>query len=410
MINPETTNFFIELSEILREEDKEINTLLEKGNAMVSSGKLEAGLKEYIGITMDSKTTAKAWFRATEKAVEILQELAWWMKGKVNPNLLLIEQFYLLNAAYYDRRLETNPKKVTEIAKRKIRLDTARFVIETPYPSPGLPDPDHSQALDYFSSTVCAQGHRKEQEDDYTTKTLSVTLDYSHTEEVPFFMVLDSHRGKECGDFVKETLPKEISIELAAQPDHDHLNMFNCLKKAFQRTEEKWTQHAHAIGSRSGCCALAVLIHKEANKRALWIANTGDCRAVLIKDDEVKQLTVDQRAYVPELQRSILKRGGTLEGGRLNGILEPVRTFGDCHKSLQGKTARPKINWRFLSSQWTNPYLILATDGLWDVIGSQEAADLTKNVPHHERAAKLVKTALEKGAPDNVTVMVVKLY
>ena len=62
------------------------------------------------------------------------------------------------------------------------------------------------------------------------------------------------------------------------------------------------------------------------------------------------------------------------------------------------------------------PMLILACDGVWDVMSDQEAADMMmtrwkeKGCCHDEGAAEfLVKTAIKRGSADNITAIIVYL-
>lgn len=60
------------------------------------------------------------------------------------------------------------------------------------------------------------------------------------------------------------------------------------------------------------------------------------------------------------------------------------------------------------------PMLILACDGVWDVLTDQEAADLLlerylKEGPFADASQFLVNTAIERGSADNVTAVVVFL-
>ena len=59
--------------------------------------------------------------------------------------------------------------------------------------------------------------------------------------------------------------------------------------------------------------------------------------------------------------------------------------------------------------------LILACDGVWDVLTDQETTDLLmkryadKGGPDEDAAKYIVKTAIKKGSADNITAVVVYL-
>lgn len=54
------------------------------------------------------------------------------------------------------------------------------------------------------------------------------------------------------------------------------------------------------------------------------------------------------------------------------------------------------------------PFIILACDGVWDVISDQEAVDAISKVEDKRKAGQvLVDMALERDTDDNVTVVVV---
>lgn len=57
----------------------------------------------------------------------------------------------------------------------------------------------------------------------------------------------------------------------------------------------------------------------------------------------------------------------------MNGILAVSRAFGD--RNMKGAiNAEPEVRERILERQ--DEYLVLATDGLWDVMTSQEACNI----------------------------------
>jgi serine/threonine protein phosphatase PrpC len=83
---------------------------------------------------------------------------------------------------------------------------------------------------------------------------------------------------------------------------------------------------------------------------------------------------------------------------------------------LVNNVAQPYISSTLLAEhEDDNKVLILACDGVWDVLTDQEAADLIiarmleKGGPDAEAAEFLVNTAIERGSADNVTAIVAYL-
>ena len=105
-----------------------------------------------------------------------------------------------------------------------------------------------------------------------------------------------------------------------------------------------------------------------------YLANVGDTRSVVSSGGIAVDITRDQKASDPYEISRIIKRGGYVSNDRVLGILAVGRAFGDAslkppvqgHKSL---TAEPEITAYQPSSNDT--FIIMATDGLWDVLSSQ---------------------------------------
>ena len=53
--------------------------------------------------------------------------------------------------------------------------------------------------------------------------------------------------------------------------------------------------------------------------------------------------------------------------------------------------------------------LVLCTDGLWSLVGEQDIAGVVQSSTPAESCTKLVKMALERGGPDNVTLLVLRI-
>lgn len=101
------------------------------------------------------------------------------------------------------------------------------------------------------------------------------------------------------------------------------------------------------------------------------------------------------------------KEGGFIVKGRVSGSLAVSRALGDLELKEQGVSNVPDIEEIELTNK-TN-FLVIASDGLWDVCEDQKAVDLVKGLDQaNSMATTLVKYAKMNGSKDNVSVMILK--
>ena len=103
--------------------------------------------------------------------------------------------------------------------------------------------------------------------------------------------------------------------------------------------------------------------------------------------------------------------GGRIELGRVNGKLAVTRAFGNKHLKAC-VTADPET--RTVSLEPADDYLLLASDGLWDVVDETEAFMVIEKQAAsgkglREAAKALTRRAIASGSMDNVTVVVVRV-
>ena len=53
--------------------------------------------------------------------------------------------------------------------------------------------------------------------------------------------------------------------------------------------------------------------------------------------------------------------------------------------------------------------LVLCSDGLTNLVGDQEIAEIVESLDPPDACRRLIETARERGAPDNVTVQVARI-
>ncbi|KAG6837727.1 hypothetical protein H0H93_003529 [Arthromyces matolae] len=142
------------------------------------------------------------------------------------------------------------------------------------------------------------------------------------------------------------------------------------------------------------------------SRRVLYTANAGDARAVLCRGGRAVRLSYDHKGSDKQEAKRITDAGGFVMSGRVNGVLAVTRSLGDSSMK-EFVVGSPYTTETELCDE--DEFLILACDGLWDVINDQTAVELIREIPDAQAASgKLLKYALSHHTTDNVTVMVVR--
>lgn len=134
------------------------------------------------------------------------------------------------------------------------------------------------------------------------------------------------------------------------------------------------------------------------------IAHVGDSRAYLLRKGEVVQLTSDHSQVGEMLRRGLLSPD--------QAARHPARSV--LTRCLGRELVVP-VDLTTVDTADGDIFLI-CTDGLWDLVGRDEISALAEEselaadrLATSVLAEELVRKALERGAPDNVTAVVVKL-
>ena len=150
---------------------------------------------------------------------------------------------------------------------------------------------------------------------------------------------------------------------------------------------------------------------EERQKREAEYKAQADLEAKMEAD--VKATAEERNALKVERAR-IEAAGGVVVHNRVNGTLAISRSFGDVqHKEPGGPTtvvATPEIFIEPVSQ--TEEFLVIATDGLWDVMSSQQVVNFVRTRLNEHRdlarvARELTDEALRNSSVDNVSAIVV---
>jgi len=235
-------------------------------------------------------------------------------------------------------------------------------------------------------------------------------LHVSKDQHWSMYAVYDGHGGRLVTDKCLAILHDLVLTELQSLPEFpkpSSENVRRAMEKSFAAMDEslKMKDAWHC-----GATCTVTLIHSDRNVgKTLYVANVGDSRCVLVSSDKVTRTTVDHRANDPEEMFRVQSEGGIISRGRVGGQLMLTRALGDFALKNVGVSCMPYTSVHTLKC---DDVVIIASDGLWDVLSDAEAARLCTATRHkhgNERivARTLVEQSVNLGSTDNVTCVVV---
>ena len=138
----------------------------------------------------------------------------------------------------------------------------------------------------------------------------------------------------------------------------------------------------------------------------VYCANVGDSTAFIIYDNFIKKISIDHKCTDPKEEERILLNGGKITKNRVMGQLVLSRCLGDLYCKKYGVSNIPDISVNKLEGNVK--YVVVASDGVWDVVKENELLQLSKNRKNAEGFCKdLVKLAIDKDTKDNVSCIVI---
>lgn len=235
---------------------------------------------------------------------------------------------------------------------------------------------------------------------------------------VPYFAVFDGHGGRFVSAYLEKYLPEFldtlfIAPNQANNPMIGDREMFGSCKILFAELGRAMKQNRQA--ACAGSTANLAFIYDN----ALWVINAGDSRAILSCDSHVTALSIDADLQSEKDCRSVWKRGYNVfvtddQGMRRVGPLNMARAVGH-DELISGINPRTQIiRYELANLKEGRNYLVIASDGLFDVATSEQVAERVdflagNNNSCADIARELVQNALDSDSPDNISVIVVKL-
>lgn len=293
-------------------------------------------------------------------------------------------------------------------------------------PSPYLKRPDEvkermtARGKGVFTDITFAlssmQGWRTSQEDAHCHLFPSKT-----NPNISIVGVFDGHAGDRASAFAAKNILHHIETSDSYKFLKDQIKpeiIARSLMEGFilcdqaMRSQKGFKDGSEVSGS-TGC--VAVLTQK-----SIIVANCGDSRSVLVRNNNPIFSTRDHKPDDAREQDRVELAGGKVRYGRINGDLASARSFGDFRykkdpskpPSQQLVSVLPDV--AMLDRHKDNQLLIIACDGIWDVMSNLECSNfilaaLALGASTQQACDLVLDECLLKGSGDNMSIIIVTL-
>lgn len=221
---------------------------------------------------------------------------------------------------------------------------------------------------------------------------------YLVSDDNRIFVVADGMGGALGGATASRLTVEAIGNFWQQEPvdlaDADAINkwLFNAINTANENVFAYSNEHPSVRGMGT-----TVVVGVQSNSKKIHIAHVGDSRAYLVRRGQATLLTQDH-----SLVMELYKTGQINEQQMKDSPFKSYITRCVGHKNKLEVDLSPR-------ELEAGDCIILCTDGLTAVLHDEEIGEIIEQLPEPESAcSELVRRTLEGGAPDNVTVLVIR--
>eukprot|EP01041_Mallomonas_annulata_P001380 gene1380-2657_t len=220
---------------------------------------------------------------------------------------------------------------------------------------------------------------------------------------VSIYGVLDGHGGQECARFSADEIPTKLITGLRTGKSFPET-----LFQSFLETDQDYLK-----GQKGSAGSTANILLFDPTQSVIYIANAGDTRSVLCRGQRAINLSDDKKATNAAEIARVAESGGYVVNGRVMGSLAVARALGDSYlkNTDNGGVKRaviPDPEITAFRTQVDDEFIIVASDGLWDVMPSQAAVDMVKEHLDKYIPSDMMSNHASRilGSADNVTVQI----
>ena len=250
--------------------------------------------------------------------------------------------------------------------------------------------------LKIYFTTI--KGRRESNEDRHN---IIINIDGENNEINPInlFGIYDGHGGNWVSNFLEINIPNyNLNKKLIPPFDKEfHIKVFELIQSSLLK---------NSLGYSNGSTCLLNIMYKYDNEIYMNIVNLGDSRMTIVYSDGTsKAITKDHKPDDSVEISRLKKMGGEIykdsEGIVRIGDLSLSRAFGDGDNAPY-ISQKPDVYYKKIT--FKTKYIVMACDGLWDVIESTNLGKIINDINENKKspniAVELVNYALKNGSTD----------
>ena len=202
--------------------------------------------------------------------------------------------------------------------------------------------------------------------------------------------VLDGMGGHAAGEVASRMAADELARRYAEPGRDPGETLADAVRAANTAVFQAASQDPALKGMGTTCTALVV------RGGMAWCAHVGDSRCYLVRGEEIFLMTEDHSAVMAMVRNGALSR-------------DEARQHPDKNVISRALGSHPAVD----VTVWPRPFVLqpgdrflLCSDGLHDLASDEDVGRIVRENPPHQACERLVDLARERGAPDNVSVIV----
>ncbi|MBI5182043.1 MAG: Stp1/IreP family PP2C-type Ser/Thr phosphatase [Nitrospirae bacterium] len=235
---------------------------------------------------------------------------------------------------------------------------------------------------------------RKMNEDSLRITEITINSD---SKKANLFVVADGMGGHQSGDVASsmavEALTEGVMKGMEMQKEVNEVALLDFMKMAAANANKAVYSFARENKKDMGTTVVAGLLFAD----TFYTACVGDSRAYLIRNGEAVQITKDHSLVARLVDLNMLDPKDARHHPKSNILL---RTIGTDPK-VEVDAYKTKVR--------KGDHLLLCTDGLWNQLADDEMAHIIKKGSPQDACREMIRIANERGGPDNITAIVVKI-